>query len=48
MAGAGLVTREVCEGPPVSVTYQLTEAGQSLMPVLDELADWARTHLRLQ
>ncbi|WP_268960765.1 hypothetical protein [Rhodococcus sp. T7] len=26
----------------------MTEAGQSLMPVLDELADWARTHLRLQ
>ncbi|QSE91560.1 helix-turn-helix transcriptional regulator [Rhodococcus pseudokoreensis] len=48
LAGAGLVTREVCEGPPVSVTYQLTEAGQSLMPVLDELADWARTHLTLQ
>ncbi|WP_442972118.1 hypothetical protein [Rhodococcus sp. T7] len=26
----------------------MTEAGQSLMPVLDELADWARTHLTLQ
>ncbi|GAB4081283.1 helix-turn-helix domain-containing protein [Modestobacter muralis] len=42
---AGLVQRTVDDGPPVSVGYQLTEAGQSLSPVLEQLATWARTSL---
>jgi DNA-binding HxlR family transcriptional regulator len=32
-------------GPPVSVTYHLTEAGCRLVPVLDQLGDWARDNL---
>ncbi|SEO99648.1 winged helix-turn-helix transcriptional regulator [Trujillonella endophytica] len=45
LAAAGLVHRAVEAGPPVAVTYELTEAGGALMPVLDQLAAWARTNL---
>jgi DNA-binding HxlR family transcriptional regulator len=45
LARAGLVQRSVDEGPPVAVSYQLTEAGASLRPVLDQLATWAATAL---
>ncbi|WP_245871277.1 winged helix-turn-helix transcriptional regulator [Asanoa hainanensis] len=41
----GLVTREVDAGPPVSVTYSLTEAGEGLLPALTLIAEWAETHL---
>ena len=30
LTGAGLITRTVAEGPPVSVTYTLTRAGRAL------------------
>jgi len=29
----------------VAVSYQLTDAGNALRPVLDQLSDWARTSL---
>ena len=45
LARAGLVQRTVDDGPPVTVSYQLTEAGRSLSPVLEQLATWARTSL---
>lgn len=41
---AGLVRRTVDEGPPVGVRYELTDAGLALVPVLDQLAAWARAH----
>src|SRR3978361_1508280 len=34
LATAGVVRRTVHEGPPVAVVYQLTEAGQGLLPAL--------------
>ncbi|WP_406118951.1 winged helix-turn-helix transcriptional regulator [Streptomyces sp. NBC_00989] len=45
LAAADLIVREVDEGPPLRVSYRLTEAGTALEPALDELAQWARTHL---
>lgn len=36
----GLVDRRMEEDAPVAVYYSLTEKGQALGPVLDELADW--------
>jgi DNA-binding HxlR family transcriptional regulator len=42
---AGLVVREVDEGPPLRVCYRLTESGAALGPALGELAGWARVHL---
>lgn len=43
---SGLVQREVQEGPPLSTTYRLTEAGDDLVPALAALTDWARANLR--
>jgi DNA-binding HxlR family transcriptional regulator len=42
---AGLVARTVAEGPPVSVTYSLTEAGRALLPALEQIRRWAERHL---
>jgi DNA-binding HxlR family transcriptional regulator len=42
---AGLITRTVDEGPPVSVAYALTDAGHALMPALTQISDWAKQHL---
>jgi DNA-binding HxlR family transcriptional regulator len=45
LTSGGLITRSVREGPPVTVTYQLTERGEALMPALDLIAAWARDNL---
>ncbi|MEU1035968.1 helix-turn-helix domain-containing protein [Streptomyces mirabilis] len=45
LAATELVVREVDNGPPLRVSYQLTEAGAALEPALKELAQWAKTHL---
>jgi DNA-binding HxlR family transcriptional regulator len=41
----GLITRTVDEGPPLAVSYALTERGQALMPALDQIARWAEQNL---
>ena len=48
LAAAGIVTRVVDSGPPVSVSYALTPAGQALLPAMDELRDWAQDHLPIR
>jgi DNA-binding HxlR family transcriptional regulator len=45
LARAGLIVRTVNEGPPVSVSYALTDRGAALMPALHQIAAWAREHL---
>lgn len=45
LAETGLITREVTPGPPVAVTYCLTPQGAQLVPVLDQLAEWAQSNL---
>ena len=45
LAAGGLVTRTVDEGPPLSVSYALTDAGRALMPALEQIALWADEHL---
>jgi DNA-binding HxlR family transcriptional regulator len=42
---AGLISRTVDPGPPVAVVYELTPAGQALVPALEELTRWAAEHL---
>jgi DNA-binding HxlR family transcriptional regulator len=37
----GLVRRDVLPGPPVRVSYEMTEAGQGLEPVIRALGKWA-------
>ncbi|MEV4875683.1 winged helix-turn-helix transcriptional regulator [Streptomyces cyaneofuscatus] len=45
LGAAGLVIREVDEGPPLRVAYRLTEAGAAMEPALKELGRWADTYL---
>jgi DNA-binding HxlR family transcriptional regulator len=45
LADAGLVVREVDPGPPLRVSYGLTEAGLAIRPALYELSKWAQDHL---
>jgi DNA-binding HxlR family transcriptional regulator len=45
LSRADLVARTVDAGPPLSVTYALTEAGEALLPALRALGDWARVNL---
>lgn len=47
LTAAGLVVREVDEGPPVAVHYRLAPRGEALVPVLQDLMTWARDHLDL-
>ena len=42
---AGLVTRTVTRGPPLSVTYALTDAGRALLPALEQITRWSEQHL---
>jgi DNA-binding HxlR family transcriptional regulator len=45
LQGAGLVTRSVEPGPPVSVSYGLSDAGAALIPVMHALSAWASANL---
>jgi DNA-binding HxlR family transcriptional regulator len=45
LTSAGLVSRNVEEGPPLSVSYALTDAGRALLPALAEISRWAEEHL---
>ncbi|MEO9009558.1 MAG: winged helix-turn-helix transcriptional regulator [Nakamurella sp.] len=38
--------REVTEGPPISVSYELTTAGVEIVPTIQELGVWAMRNLR--
>jgi DNA-binding HxlR family transcriptional regulator len=42
---AGLITRAVEAGPPLAVSYALTERGQALMPALAQISRWAQEHM---
>lgn len=37
----GLVRRTVIAGPPVRVSYELTQSGKDLEPVIEALGKWA-------
>ena len=41
LAEAGLVERTVTQTRPPGVSYQLTEAGTQLLPILHQLGSWA-------
>jgi DNA-binding HxlR family transcriptional regulator len=43
----GLLRRTVISGPPVRVTYELTEAGKSLKPVIESLSRWAERWVKV-
>lgn len=41
LQAAGLVVRSVKSGPPVSVSYELSDTGRALIPSLHALSAWA-------
>jgi DNA-binding HxlR family transcriptional regulator len=45
LAGAGLIARTVDEGPPLAVSYALTDRGNALIPALEQISLWAQEHL---
>jgi DNA-binding HxlR family transcriptional regulator len=45
LSAAGLIARCVEEGPPVAVSYALTDRGRALMPALEQVSMWAEEHL---
>ncbi len=45
LGSAQLVVREVHDGPPLRVSYRLTETGAALEPAFNELARWAERYL---
>jgi DNA-binding HxlR family transcriptional regulator len=48
LKAAGLLTREVIEGPPTASLYRLTPSGEALRPALVALGEWAQAHLGTQ
>lgn len=48
LAEAGLVSRAVDAGPPVAVSYALTDSGRGLLPILDQLGTWASENLEIR
>jgi len=45
LGGAGLIARTVDAGPPVTVSYALTDRGKALLPALEQISLWAQEHL---
>ena len=43
-AADGLVGRKVYPEVPIRVEYELTDMGQSLMPLIRSLTEWALAH----
>jgi DNA-binding HxlR family transcriptional regulator len=43
----GLVTRTVYPVVPPKVEYELTELGQSLVPLIQDLFGWAEEHMEI-
>ena len=44
MEGDGIVSREVFAEVPPRVIYSLTDIGQSLLPIIDAMADWGNSY----
>ncbi len=45
LQAAGIVCRTEYEGYPLRVEYRLSEAGLSLLPLIDALGDWWQDHI---
>lgn len=45
LTAAGVVQRNVTDTRPPGVQYGLTPAGKALLPILEQIAEWAGDHL---
>ena len=41
----GLLVRKERQTPPMGVEYTITTAGQTLMPIIEEMSNWGILHL---
>ncbi|PAK77230.1 winged helix-turn-helix transcriptional regulator [Lentilactobacillus parakefiri] len=46
MAEDGLITRHVTSGSQTKVTYEITELGQSLMPIVNQMYEWGEQRIK--
>ena len=46
MESDGIVSRDVFAEVPPRVIYSLTDIGQSLLPIIDAMADWGNSYKR--
>jgi DNA-binding HxlR family transcriptional regulator len=46
MQEQGIVNREVENEKPVKITYELTEFGERLIPLVKEMISWGQDNLR--
>lgn len=44
MESAGLVERKVIPETPIRTEYSLSELGNSLMPILDQMVEWGSSY----
>ena len=42
----GLIDRKVYAVVPPKVEYRLTEVGKSLLPIIQQLTEWAQTNMK--
>lgn len=42
----GFVTRSVYKEVPIRVEYKLTELGNSIVPIIRQLTEWAQTNMK--
>lgn len=47
MAEDGLITRHVTSGLQTKVTYEITELGQSLMPIVNQMYEWGEQRIKV-
>ena len=45
MQDRGIVDRKVEDKKPVKITYSLTEFGEKLFPLVEEMIEWGRSNL---
>jgi DNA-binding HxlR family transcriptional regulator len=45
LVGDGLVHRQPHGGPPAPVEYSLTDYGRSVLPLVEDLRLWGRSHM---
>lgn len=46
LEGVGLVKRVLYAEVPPRTEYELTDLGNTLIPILNQLSDWGREHLK--
>lgn len=46
LEGVGLVKRILYAEVPPRTEYELTDLGNTLIPILNQLSDWGREHLK--